>query len=132
MAFSSDAVGINDLSEVVGSSDSGNVNTPHAVLWNGAGVALDLGVLAGGTWSSAFAINVFGTVVGNGNCTGAGSHAFVWSRKHGMQDLNSLIPANSGWQLQGAVAINVAGQIVGAGTVKGQQHAFVLTPQCIP
>ena len=97
----SDAVGINDLSEVVGRSDSGNVNTPHAVLWNGARVGLDLGVLAGGTCSSGFAINVFRTVVGNGDCTGVRSHAFVWSRNHGMQDLNALIPANSGWELQG-------------------------------
>ncbi len=31
----------------------------------------------------------------------------------------------------GAVAINVAGQIVGVGTVNGLQHAFLLTPQCI-
>ena len=93
-------------------------------------VALDLGVLAGGTWSRTFAINVFCMVVGNGNCTGAGSHAFVWSRKHGMQDLNALIPANSGWDLPGAVAVNIAGQIVGAGTVDGQQHGFLLTPHC--
>jgi probable HAF family extracellular repeat protein len=55
-----------------------------------------------------------------------------WNSKHGMQDLNALIPANSGWELQGAVAINIAGQIVGVGTVNGQQHAFLLTPQCTP
>jgi probable HAF family extracellular repeat protein len=114
--ISSDAVGINDLSEVVGSSDSGNVNTPHTVLWNGAGVALDLGVLAGGTWSNAFG-------------TGTGSHAFVWNKDHGMQDLNALIPANPGWELKGAVAVNVAGQIVGVGTVNRLQHAFLLTPK---
>ena len=77
----SDAVGINDLGEIVGTSDSGNPNNPHAVLWNRVGVAQDLGVLAGGTMSAAFAINVLGTVVGNGNCTGAGSHAFVWTAK---------------------------------------------------
>lgn len=128
----SDAVGINDLGEIVGTSDSGNANTPHAVLWNRAGVARDLGTLAGGTWSAAFAINILGTVVGNGNCTGAGSHAFVWSANNGMRDLNALIPANSGWVLQNAVAINVAGQIVGVGTVNGNQHAFLLTPQCTP
>jgi probable HAF family extracellular repeat protein len=127
--IASDAVGINDLGGVVGSSDSGNVNTPHAVLWNGSGVTLDLGVLAGGTWSNAFGINVFGTVVGNGNWTGTGSHAFVWSNQHGVQDLNALIPANPGWELQGAVAISLAGQIVGVGTVNRQQHAFLLTPK---
>ena len=67
--LSSDAVGINDLGEIVGTSDSGNVSTYHAVLWDRMGVAQDLGILAGGTWSSAFAINVLGRVVGNGNCS---------------------------------------------------------------
>lgn len=125
----SDAVGINDLDEIVGTSDSGNANLPHAVLWNRARVARDLGVLTGGTWSSAFAINVFGVVVGNANWAGSGSHAFVWSARSGMRDLNALIPANSGWELQGAVAINISGQIVGVGTASGRQHAFLLTPQ---
>lgn len=130
--LSSDAIGINDLGEIVGTSDSGNVNTPHGVLWNSRGVVQDLGILAGGSWSRAFAINVPGTVVGHGNCTGSGSHAFVWAAKSGMQDLNSFIPANSGWELLEAVAINVAGQIVGVGTVNAAQHSFLLTPQCAP
>jgi probable HAF family extracellular repeat protein len=128
----SNAVGINDLGEIVGTSDSGSANNPHAVLWNRVGVALDLGVLAGGTSSGALAINIFGTVVGSGDCTGSTSHAFVWSAYNGMQDLNTIIPANSGWELQEALAINVAGQIVGVGTVSGQQRAFLLTPQCTP
>jgi len=130
--LSSDAVGINDLGEIAGSSDYGNVNTSHAVLWNRAGVAEDLGILAGGSWSAASAINVFETVVGNGNCSGPNSHAFVWSAKNGIRDLNALIPANSGWELQNALAINVAGQIIGVGTINGSQHAFLLTPQCTP
>jgi len=128
--LSSDAVGINDLGEIVGTSDSGNVSIAHAVLWNRAGVVQDLGILAGGSWSGAFAINVLGTVVGNGNCAGSGSHAFVGTAKSGIRDLNALIPANSGWELLAAAAINVAGQIVGVGTVNGTQHAFLLTPQC--
>ena len=45
---------------------------PHAVLWNSARVARDLGVLPGESWSSAFAINVFGVVVGNANWAGSG------------------------------------------------------------
>jgi probable HAF family extracellular repeat protein len=128
----SDAVGINDLGDIVGNSDSGDISKSHAVLWNRAGVAQDLGILAGGSWSGAFAVNVLRTVVGNGNCASSGSHAFVRSARKGMQDLNALIPANSGWELQSAVAINVAGQIVGVGTMNGQQHAFLLTPQCMP
>ena len=43
-------------------------------------------------------------------------------------DLNTLIPPDSGWELQSAEDINNAGQIVGAGTIHGQHHAFLLTP----
>jgi probable HAF family extracellular repeat protein len=46
-----------------------------------------------------------------------------------MLDLNNLIPANSGWLLQIANAINDQGQIVGQGTLNGQTEAFLLTPQ---
>jgi len=56
---------------------------------------------------------------------------FVWSARSGMLDLNTLIPANSGWELEGAVAVNVGGQIIGAGMINGQQHEFLLTPQCV-
>ncbi len=49
----------------------------------------------------------------------------------GMLDLNHLIPANSGWLLQFANAINDQGQIAGYGTLNGQTEAFLLTPQII-
>lgn len=124
---SSDAVGINDQGLIVGTSDTGNPNNPHAVLWNAAGVPQDLGVLPGGTWSSAFGLNTAQTVVGNGNNAASASHAFVWTAQNGMRDLNSMIPV-SGWMLQQALAINTAGQVVGVGTLRGNQHAFLLTP----
>jgi probable HAF family extracellular repeat protein len=127
--LSSDAVGINGLAQIVGAADSGDPDKPHAVLWAKAGIVQDLGVLPGGTWSSAFAINASATVVGNGNCTSSGAHAFVWTARSGIQDLNALIPANSGWVLQSALAINDAGEIVGVGTVNGNQHGFLLKPQ---
>ena len=41
-----------------------------------------------------------------------------------MQDLNGLIPANSGWFLSTANAINNAGQVTGQGTINGESHAF--------
>jgi probable HAF family extracellular repeat protein len=49
-----------------------------------------------------------------------------------MEDLNSLIPANSGWLLKQASAINDAGQIAGYGTIHGETHAFLLTPMPEP
>jgi probable HAF family extracellular repeat protein len=43
-------------------------------------------------------------------------------------DLNSLIPAGSGWHLGVATGINNAGQIVGVGRHNGIQRAFLLQP----
>lgn len=43
-------------------------------------------------------------------------------------DLNNLIPAGSGWELQYASGINDVGQIVGYGTYSGLTRAFLLTP----
>ena len=45
-----------------------------------------------------------------------------------MQDLNDMLPAGSGWELEIARAINASGRIVGTGRYKGQQRAFLMTP----
>jgi hypothetical protein len=45
-----------------------------------------------------------------------------------MNDLSTLIPADSGWKLVDALAINNRGQIVGTGVHNGKQAAFLLTP----
>src|SRR6266852_1906729 len=118
-ASSASANGINDLGQAVGGSGS------YAVLWenDAARTVENLGVLPGMTGSTAFAANDLGQVVG-----WSGFTAFVWSRGKGMQDLNKLIPAGSGWQLTVASAINNRGQITGQGNINGQSHAFLLTP----
>ena len=53
----------------------------------------------------------------------------IWTQKGGMKDLNNLIPPNSGWVLVLANSINNSGQITGYGTINGENHAFLLTPQ---
>ena len=54
--------------------------------------------------------------------------AFVYL-KGSLQNLNSLISANSGWTLQDATGINNAGDIVGYGLdPAGNTEAFELTP----
>src|SRR5262245_47336113 len=45
-----------------------------------------------------------------------------------MQDLNEMIPADTGWILSYAADINDAGNIVGWGLINGHTHAFLLTP----
>jgi probable HAF family extracellular repeat protein len=55
-------------------------------------------------------------------------HAFLFIDGKAI-DLNSQLPANSGWILSSATGINNKGQIIGDGTnAAGQFHAFLLTP----
>lgn len=121
------ANGVNDSGQIVGNSTCGS-SCIHAALWTASGIE-DLGTLPGSSISSANGINNQGQVVGEATLSAGGGHAFVWSQVAGMQDLNTLIPANSGWTLTWAFAINDNGQISGQGEINGQTHAYLLTPQ---
>lgn len=125
----STALSINRSGTVVGWADIDNII--HAVLWEG-GVIKDLGLLNSNA-TKANDINNRGTVVGYSFTTLTNSpsdvpqQAFVW--KNGiMRDLNKLLPANSGWELNTARAINNRGQIVGEGKFNGKNRAYLLTP----
>jgi len=52
-----------------------------------------------------------------------------WTKATGMLNLNDLIDSSSGWQLYFAAGINAKGQIVGRGTLNGEEHGFLLTPK---
>jgi len=120
---------INSLGVIVGQSDGLHTGGNwHAVTWDASGKIKDLGVLQGGTYSVAFGVNDSDVVVGYGNISTNAPHAMMWTASQGMRDLNSLIPANSGWTLINANAINNVGQITGYGSKHGHNHAFVLTP----
>jgi hypothetical protein len=55
--------------------------------------------------------------------------AFVWTSAGGFQDLNSLIPSDSGWTLESATAINDRGEIVGRGDFRrDDDRGFLLIP----
>jgi probable HAF family extracellular repeat protein len=120
---------LNSLGVVVGQSDGSNTGGLwHAVKWDIRGKIEDLGVLKGGTYSVAFDVNDAAVVVGYGNTSTNAAHAIVWTTGGDVKDLNNLIPANSGWTLINANAINNTGQITGYGTKAGHNHAFLLTP----
>ena len=126
------ATDINTAGQVVGNAKlPGNTvghafrTQPNAVL---NALTDDLGTL-GGDQAIAWAINATGQTVGTSYTSGiTNSHAFFVDTTGGMQDLNNLIPAGSGWVLTTAWDINDSGYIVGEGTFGGAQHAFLLTP----
>jgi len=123
----------NDTGQVTGISYTTGDAEIHAFLWtpeapNGnSGTMYDLGTLDGGL-SYGYGINESGDVVGAAYTADNALHAFLYTECNGMVDLNTLVTAQSGWELANAVAINDAGQITGWGWIEGQQHAFRLTP----
>lgn len=124
--------GINDAGKIVGQSSLlNNDNQRNAFLFTGEAV-LNLGTL-GGTQATAYAINNADVIVGSSLTAGDNNtfHAFIYQNGV-MTDLNSLIAPGSGWMLNEALAINDAGQIVGYGTIGGQQHGFLLSLSAIP
>ena len=128
----SSAYGIGKSGEVVGSGLFGTT-TQHAFSYqNGTLTELpDLNVAGN---SQANAVNASGWVAGESMPANAyivdgyplPEHAVVWVNGK-VIDLNSLLPANSGWVLNDAMAINDQGQIAGMGTYNGQSESFILT-----
>lgn len=98
----------------------------RAARWSASGAITDLGTL-GGMVSAAYGINDNGDIVGWSTDSANQSRAFLYSNGV-MVDLNTLLPAGSGWTLTHAYAINDAGVIVGAGILDGRMRAFRLTP----
>ncbi len=77
--------------------------------------------------SKAAAINVKGQIVGNAYYK-SDEAALLWQGGK-VYELNTLIPAGSGWKLQNALGINDRGWIVGNGIHNGIRRGFVLKPR---
>ena len=122
------AYGINTSGQVVGYSDTSS-GEYHAFLYDGSATLKlqDLGTLGGN--STAWDINDSSQVVGYSYTSAGAKHAFLKESGQPMIDLNSLIPADSGWTIRDARAINNDGQIAATGDKEGVgQHALLLTP----
>lgn len=116
---------INDSRGIVGYSHiTGNANV-HAFLYHDGTISDLTPGYAGDSW--AWDINSAGQVVGTISTTSIGDHAFLHSNGI-LTDLNTLLPTDSGWSLIHARSINDAGQIAGEGFLKGEFHAFLLSP----
>jgi probable HAF family extracellular repeat protein len=166
----SNAFGINNTGDIVGTSIALTAGGSRSVIWTTTDQPQDIGVSG-----RAIDINNFGAIVGsssiaaggyyfeNGNTTfllnlaglldgytipqalndlgqvvGYSSaiaefftiseNGFLWDKTNGLQDLNDLIPENSGWFLGTAFDINNAGQIIGTGSFDGRTVGYLLTP----
>ena len=113
-----DACGINDLGQIVGSGVN-RINQSHAFLyWNGN--IADLGTLPGGNDSIGNGINNDGKVVGYSSTSRGDIHAFVYANGS-MKDLGTLGGGNSY-----ATAINKGGQVVGYSSISSDNaRAFL-------
>jgi probable HAF family extracellular repeat protein len=116
---------LNNRDDVVGDGDTGD-GDHHAFLFAG-GRLRDLGTLAGGRQSAAYAINERGEIVGFSDDRDGSARAIVVTAGV-MRDLNGLIASDSGWVLTHARDINDRGCIVGIGWLNGEQRGFLLTP----
>jgi len=80
----------------------------------------------GGAFAQGTGINKNGTVVGFSTISdNQTNHAFIWTAKGGMVDLNTLLPSGSPWTLSVANGIDDNGRIVGYGLINGEYHAFI-------
>lgn len=122
------AIALNNSGHVVGIALTA-AGEAHAFLWED-GLMSDLDVLAGDVFSGAFDVNQKGQIVGMsgaGTTDVATSHAVLWDGGV-MIELQTRIPADSGWTLLAALGINERGQISGYGIHDGRYRAFLLTP----
>lgn len=125
---------INDTGQVVGarSVNGSSYWTAYRCDTSGGTVQfVDLGALPSHLGSDAMSINNDGDIVGSSSSAWENQQvrAFICRAGGKMKDLNELIPANSGWELLWANAINAKGQIVGVGTYNGKLLGYLLKPK---
>jgi probable HAF family extracellular repeat protein len=99
----------------------------HAFLYDAATKTLSNIGSFGGTSTIAEAINNSNDIVGFSDDASGNYSAFL-DTGSGIVNLNSLIPAGSGWTLLSAEDINNNGDIVGFGELDGNFEGFILTP----
>ena len=134
---STSAFAINSIGQVAGEIFFNSGAPSHAAVCRN-GVWTDLGAISGASSTHATGINTAGQVVGiaifrRGELPSAqaGQNDVGFIVVNGSPvNLDTLIPANSGFTITDAIAINDAGDILCDATISsGHEHAVLLTPK---
>ena len=112
---------VNSAGQMVGFSSSSTTGATHAIMSTRC-TMYDIGIFLNGN-SIAHAINDNSQIAGTSYELNNNASAFLYSLSSGPLYLTEHIPADSGWVLNEARAINSSGQIAGWGTINGQVHA---------
>lgn len=112
------ARGINNIGEIVGSTNAGN--TVRAFRRTPTGILLDLGTLPGDVASEAFAVNQLGQATGYSS-GGVGLRAVTWNRTGAIQ----LLPKLPGSDSSKGFAINDLGDIAGISVEASRARAVL-------
>ncbi len=125
--YGSRALAINNLGDVVGSSQPSANSLPRAFVRDSRGVR-DLGLISGSQGAEARGINDFGQIVGESRMPSDERRAFFFSASR-LYDLNELLTEDNGWVLQDARSINKDGWITGTGRgPDGKLRAYLAVP----
>jgi probable HAF family extracellular repeat protein len=103
-------------------SNGAPTNTAHALFWEN-GKVTNIGSFGGAINNAAQDINDWGEVVGYSDLSGdTTTHAFLWTKETGIQDLGTLSGDTSSY----AIGINNLGQVVGQSCdASGNCRAFL-------
>jgi probable HAF family extracellular repeat protein len=128
------AYGIDDAGEVVGYAGVNQLFTnTYGFVWTNANGLQTIPFVLHSTQTFPAGMNDSHQIVGYFNNSSGIASAFVSQKGGPLQDLGTLIPANSGWFLDTASAISLNGKITGWGPVlingNYTNHAFLLTPK---
>jgi probable HAF family extracellular repeat protein len=123
---------INNRGQIVGNFAFESSANSLPCLWQDEdGSLIELGVYGDDPQGVAYQVNNQGQIAGfsgQGLADVTTAHSLLWENGT-MIDLQTQIPADSGWVLEQALCINDRGQIGGFGWHNGQLRAYLLTPR---